>query len=339
MMKRSVAMTCLTVFVLGLTAERAVAFECPATPEPVLTMEYDSRYEEDDDTRSEIDEDANDAVNASQKPVDDFIRLLADSANRIFDEGADQGAIADCVVAQVAEWARRDALLDLRTDTVRLTFGSRLAGISLALRQVVGHGGTSDDWQAIRSWLRTLSTAQLEFWEQEATSGAKRGNLRAWAALGIAAAADLLDDPVLHGWSAWSTRYVLCSANPDGSLPQEMRRGRLALHYQLHAVAPLVVTTRLLADRGYSLQDDCEAALMRVVTFTLADVETGERTQDITGETQTFFDGSAEISAYHLAWLEAFISLVPAAPEAQEKAAQYRPLSSSKLGGEQTHLW
>lgn len=338
-MKRYATLTSLAVLSLGLSSERVLAFDCPATPEPVLTMEYDSRYEEDDVTRSEIDDAANDEVNASQKPVDDFIRLLADSANRIFTTDADKRAIADCVVSQVAHWASRDALLDLRTDTVRLTFGSRLAGIALALRQVQGHGGTEHDWEAIRVWLRTLSDRQLEFWEQEATAGAKRGNLRAWAALGIGATADLLDDPVLHGWSAWSTRYVLCSASPDGSLPQEMRRGRLALHYQLHAIAPLVVTTRLLADRGYNLQDDCNAALRRVVDFTLSDVATGERTRDITGETQSFFDGSAEISSYNLAWLDAFLSLSPKAPKAQALAQQYQPLSSSKLGGEQTHLW
>lgn len=338
-MTRHLAMTCLTILGLGLTTDRALGFDCPATPQPVLTLDYDSRYADGDETRSEIDEAANDEVNASQKPVDDFIRLLVRSANRVYTDEADQKAIADCVVAQVAAWARSNALLDLRTNTVRLTFGSRLAGISLALRQVAGKGGAAEDWAAILPWLRTLSNAQLDYWEQDAPSGAGQGNLRAWAALGIGATAELLNDPVLRGWSAWSTRYVLCTANPDGSLPQEMRRGRLALHYQLHAIAPLVVTTRLLANHGFALQDRCDGALERIAAFTLSDIETGARTQAITGETQSFFDGSSEISAYHLAWLEAYLSLFPGATQARETAAQYRPVSSSKLGGEQTHLW
>lgn len=325
--------------VAGTTARAQGGFECPPAPPPVLSMAYDSRYEDEDASRSEIDRESNAEVNATQKPLDDFIRDLNELANAAHPENAPQQAIADCVVAQVATWARAGALRDLQTDTVRMTFGSRLAGVALALRQVRGKGGTTSDWQDVRDWLDSLARAQLTYWEEDAPDGASQGNLRAWAALGIAATADILQDPVMRGWAAWSAHYVTCTANPDGSLPREMARGRLALHYQMHAVAPLVVTARLLSERGFDLRASCDGALDRAVAFTLADIEGGEKTRAITGEVQSYFDGTREITGYHVAWLEAWLSLAPGMPDAAAAAERFRPLSSSKLGGDQGALW
>lgn len=322
-----------------LAAGDAAALDCPPAPAPILSLDYDSRYEDEDETRSEIDPDANAEVDASQKPVDDFIRELAAMANQVHEPDAPTAEISDCVVSQIAQWARAGALLDLKSDTVRMTFGSRLAGISLALRQVRGFGGATADWQDIRIWLSQLSRAQMLFWEEDAPDGARRGNLRAWAALGLAATADVLQDPIMRGWAAWSAEYVICTANSDGSLPQEMTRGRLALHYQLHATAPLVVTARLLSEHGYDLRAACDSALDRIVSFSLSDAQNGARSRAITGEVQSYFDGSRELTGYHLAWLEAYLSMVPDIAAARQTADRFRPLSSSKLGGDQTAMW
>lgn len=328
------------LYAIALSAgSPAMALDCPPAPAPVLSLDYDSRYEDEDDSRSTLDADANEEVDASQKPVDDFIRDLANLANQVHRPDAPSQDIAGCVLSQMAQWARAGALLDLRTDTVRMTFGSRLAGLSMALYQVRGLGGATDDWQDVRDWLDKLARRQLLYWEEDAPDGARQGNLRAWAALGVAATATILQDPVMRGWAAWSAQYVICTANQDGSLPQEMRRGRLALHYQLHATAPLVVTARLLSDNGYDLSTACNHALDRIAVFSMEDAQTGAQSQQITGELQSYFDGSREISGYHMAWLEAYISMSHDKTRAQEIAEKFRPLSSSKLGGDQTAIW
>lgn len=136
----------------------------------------------------------------------------------------------------------------------------------------------------------------------------------------------------------WSASYVLCSAAPDGSLPQEMTRGRLALHYQLHALAPLVTTVASLDQQGLPIRDRCDGALGRAVQFALSDLENGAATQAITGEVQSFFDGTDTIEPFQLAWLEAWLVLEPDA-ELAAVIEPMRPLRYSKLGGNQTALW
>lgn len=302
-----------------------------------MSLGYESRYAEADETRSVLDADANAEANAAQKPLDDFIRNLTSMANRVAAE-ADPKPAAECVVAQIAQWARAGALAKLETETAKLTFGSRMAGLAMALWQAKPYGGRAADWAAIDPWLRRLAREQMTFWEEDAPPGAKRGNLRAWAALGLAASADVLADPVLRSWATWSAHYVICTANPDGSLPQEMSRGRLALHYQLHAVAPLVVTARLLRDHNITLHSSCNSALENIVTFTLSDICTGAATEALTGERQSFFDGTRDISGYHLAWLSAWHALSPTR-EVADLMKEFAPLSSSKLGGDQSLIW
>jgi poly(beta-D-mannuronate) lyase len=322
-----------------MLAHPALAADCPPAPEPVLSLDYASRYAADSESRSDIDAEAKEKAEDALRPIDDFLRDLTAAANAVMEDGADRQAAADCVVAQIATWAGAGAMRDLQSETARLTAGSRIAGFGLVLLQVMPHSGLAAEAATIRAWLADLMQAQMLFWEEEAPRGAKQGNLRAWAALGGSTAAALLDDPVIRGWSAWSLRYILCKAEADGSLPQEMRRERLALQYQLHSIAPLVVSTLLLSRQGIDLRAECDGALRRVVDFAVADVADGAQTRAITGVEQSFFDGSDTLEGFHLAWLEAWLILAPEDAAARTLAEAWRPLSYSKLGGNQTQLW
>jgi len=319
----------------------ALAKDCPMAPTPVVSLDYDSRYQADSSSRSEVDPKADAEVNKALAPVDDFLRDLTAMANSGFKEGADKAAIADCVVGQIAVWAGAGALSELTSPASNLTIGARIAGFGLVLLQVLPNTTRSDDVAVIKTWLAGLQRAQTEFWEVAAPDKARHGNLRAWAALSAATAADVLDDPVLRAWALWSTSYVLCSAAPDGSLPQEMSRGKYALKYQLHAIAPLVVTALMLERQGASVQPLCDNALSRVIGFAVADLEDGAATEAITGKQQTFFDGSDQIEGFHLAWLEPYLIMDKGsdAPALRKLADQYKPLNYSKLGGDQALIW
>ena len=328
------------VLAFGLTGSGAFA-ECATAPEPVLSLSYGSRYTDDSATRSEIDADGAAEADDALRPVDDFLRDLTETANGVFEDGANTGAIADCVVSQIAVWAEADALSDLQSETSNLTVGSRLAGFGLVLMQVLPFASDTDRIEMIKDWLRRAALAQTRFWENDAPDGARQGNLRAWAALGGASAAVVLDDAALRSWAAWSVSNVLCSANPDGSLPQEMGRGSFALHYQLHAIAPLVVATLLLNRQGVDLQDTCDGALGRAVAFAVNDLDSGAATQAITGEVQSYFDGTDTLEGFNLAFIEPYLQLdqMPNRDALNQLAESYRPLGYSKLGGNQTLIW
>lgn len=313
--------------------------ECPAPPDPVVSLSFDSRYVPQDDSRSEIDPDARDLAEAAITPVDTFLRDLVRAANRVV--AGHPAADADCLAAQLAVWARADALSDLGSDTARLTIGARLAGFALVLRQIMPATTRSEDVDAVRHWLVTRMEEQIVFWQDTAPPGARQGNLRAWAALAGAAIADFSDEAAIRDWSAASLTDVLCTVAPDGSIPQEMRRGRLALHYQLHAIGPLVTAILILAEQGLPLHDICDDALGRAVLFAVDDLATGAATQAITGEVQSFFDGTTELRGFHLAWIEAYLRLpdMPRRDDLDRLADDWRPLNYSKLGGNQTLLW
>ena len=324
----------------GLTGTMALA-ECAAAPEPVLSLSYGSRYTDDSATRSEIDAGGAAEADDALRPVDDFLRDLTETANGVFEDGADISAIADCVVGQIAVWAEANALSDLQSETSNLTVGSRLAGFGLVLMQVLPHATDAEQVDVIKSWLHRLVQAQTRYWETDAPNGARQGNLRAWAALGGASAAAILDDAALRSWAAWSVSNVLCSASPDGSLPQEMGRGSFALHYQLHAIAPLVVATLLLHRQGIDLQNTCDEALGRIVAFAVNDLDSGAATQAITGEVQSYFDGTDTLEGFNLAFIEPYLQLdqIPNRDALDRLAEPYRPLGYSKLGGNQTLIW
>lgn len=314
---------------------------CPAAPEPVITLDYGSRYTDDSASRSEIDPKADADADAALKPIDDFLRDLTETANTVFDDATDKAATSDCLMAEMATWARAGALSDLQSSTANLTIGARISGFSLVLLQILPHATNKADTEEVKTWLAGLVRKQMEFWEEDAPVGARQGNLRAWSAMGASAMAQILDDPYMRAWAAWSINYILCKANPDGSLPQEMSREQYALKYQLHAIAPLVVSSLLLQRQGYDLQAVCDNALDRVVGFAVDDLRTGDATKAITGQTQTFFDGTDELKSFHLAWIEPY--LVLGAGKNRKKlealAEEYRPLNYSKIGGKQAVIW
>lgn len=311
---------------------------CPPAPEPVQGLAFGSRYAEGNESRSELDPAAAQAAEDALAPVDDLLREFAREANAALE--GDAGAAA-CAVERMAAWARADALSEMGSDTAALTLGSRRAGSALALLQAAPTAERAGDVAEIEAWLSRRLAEQATFWEAEAPPGAGRGNLRAWAALAAAATTARVEDPALRAWATWSTAYVLCTAAADGSLPQEMSRGRLAFGYQLHALAPLAATTLPLGRQGIDLSGQCGGAIHRVAGFLLDDLATGERTRAITGEAQSLFDGSDILEPFQLAWLEAYLRLpeVPRRAEFGALAARHRPLAVSKLGGAQAILW
>ena len=335
----------LTAFSLGMALTLlpvvALAQVCPMAPEPVVSLDYDSRYQADNTERSDIDPKADAEVDKALGPADDFLRDLTSLANSGFKEGADRAAVADCVVSQIAVWAGAGAFTKLQSPASNLTMGSRIAGFGLVLLQVLPHTTRGDDVAVIKDWLALLQRNQTRFWEMGAPDKARFGNLRAWAALSAATSADILDDAALRAWSLWSVNFVLCSADPDGSLPQEMSRGKYALKYQLHAIAPLVVATLLLERKGVDVQSLCDGALARVIDFAVADLDSGTATEAITGKVQSFFDGSDQIEGFHLAWLEPYLMFDKSADKTalQALATRYKPLNYSKLGGDQALIW
>lgn len=324
----------LTLLAAPLAAEEP---DCPPGTDPVVTLGFGSRYTDDSANRSDFDEDSDRAVTAALKPIDDFINDLARLTDRLHDpetEAEVAQEAAECVIALIQPWAEADALSDLKTQGANLSAPSRIGGIAFAYGAAIAARPelASDE---IEDWLAARARQAMTFFDTQAPPRASQNNLRAWAGLAVTRIGLILDDPVLIDWGAGSAELVACTAAPDGSLPNEMWRGRLALHYQLHAVAPLVTTAALLPDRD--LFAICDAAIPRIVRFTLVGLDDPTPVEKITGKAQSV-GGAKKPRDFELAWVPAFLRFNPD-PELAARIEGIEKLGNSKLGGDQRLLW
>lgn len=313
-------------------------FVCADVPAPVVSLDHGSRYIAEDDSRSEFDAASNREVDTQLKPVDTFITDLALAANRALSTLEDQPAAADCVMSGLVVWAKADALSDLATMNAQLSAPSRVAGLAFAYAQVQPFLSSPEDQALIEDWLAARAATTMAYFDTEAPKNASRNNLRAWAGLAVARIGLTVEDTTMTDWADASVRLVVCQAAADGSLPLEMARQELALHYQLHAITPLVVTAALLQDSGHDLFSVCDGALQRAVGFAMAALDDPKMIRKLTGHQQSYFDGTEELRSFELAWAEAYLSLFPL-PALEAFVADYAPLSNSKIGGRQSLLW
>lgn len=312
---------------------------CFAKVDPVTTLGFPSRYLKDSKSRSEFDEKANAAVEAALKPVDDFIKDLSIAANDALAlPEAKAVHAANCVVTRIHDWASADALSQLQSDGAQLSIPSRIAAIAIAYAQAQPRAAGSGHQAVIEDWLRIRVVASMDYFDLKAPTRASSNNLRAWAGLGAAQVGLILNDQAMITWAAASVRRVACAANADGSLPNEMWRGKLALHYQIHAVGPLVFTAALLADKAPGLLDACDGAVIRAARFAVAGAKDPRIVEPLAGEKQKFDADPAKLKAYQFAWIAAFLSQVDD-PEIKAFARNFPVLANSKLGGKQSLLW
>jgi poly(beta-D-mannuronate) lyase len=328
----------------AITNEDVVAVEdedtvCFAPVTPVTKLAYPSRYTKDSKTRSDFDEKANAAVDAALKPVDDFIKELASEANRSLTRKEEKAVLAaDCVVDRIHEWAAADALSALDSEGAQMSVPSRIAGIAIAYAQVKPMATANDRQAVIEAWLRKRVQDSMTYFDTKAPPRASSNNLRAWAGLGAAQVGLLLDDQVIIDWAVASVNRVACTANADGSLPNEMFRGRLALHYQIHAVGPLVFTAGLLKDKDPDLLQTCDGAIVRAAQFAVAGAKDPKIVEPVAGAKQTFNPDPTKLKNFEFAWITSFLSQVED-PQIEEFAQNFEELSNSKLGGKQSLIW
>lgn len=341
----------LRVLALGLAvlASPLAAEECPSDVKPVVSLGFGSRYTDDSKTRSDFDEEGDKAVTAALKPIDDFIADLARQTDILHDPESAPEAVekaSACVLESIRTWAKAGALSKLTTQGANLSAPSRVGGIAFAYAAVLDKApDTAPDTdtdtardRVIEDWLRARARQTMDWFDAEAPPRASQNNLRAWAGLAVTRVGLTLDDPALIDWGADSAELVACTADADGSLPNEMWRGKLALHYQLHAVAPLVVTAALLQDRRPGLVTACNRAIPRVVDFTLAALADPAPVEAITGKPQSVGGPDKPPRDHELAWIPAWLQLEPDADLAA-RSKRIKKLGNSKLGGDQRLLW
>ncbi|WP_090073586.1 alginate lyase family protein [Cohaesibacter marisflavi] len=372
----------------------AEGFQCPDFPEATISLSYGSRYKDDSKSRSELDKEANAAVNKALGPSDKFIQILARLADKAQKKTSQREDIVRCAIGAIHHWAEADSFSEIDSLTANLSYASRVGGIAIAYAQFkalipqeqeeptdevtsVGQlqlleetdpqdteeetkkasAEASDDLnesesqakkntvqlpeeyredtKTIEHWLAGLGDSIIHFWETDGPPMASKNNLRAWAALAIIQIGLTVENEDFIEWGLESHRVILDTIEPDGSLPMEMRRGRYALHYQLHAVAPMVTATAMLQEADKRNSQIYMDRLMMAAKFSLRAIEKPELVEEKTDKPQTVKSGLLEQKKYQIAWLEPLLALEEN-PQLDATINDLRPLRNSKLGGNMT---
>ncbi len=330
----------MIVLLGGLSSVSYAKEQCLDPREPVVSLDFGSRYKADSKFRSDIDTESDAEVTKALKTIDVFIQDLTRIVGKAQTEEdpEKQAAMSTCVVNAVYDWAKADALSDLRTMNAKLAAPARLGGIAIAYAEA---GNMIPDMQAekqvIETWLQARARATMDFFDNEATKGASRNNLRAWASLAVGKIGIISKQKELVDWSIESNRTMIAGSADDGSLPLEMRRKKYALHYQLHALTPLVTSIAMLCDAGYGNGDADLARLGTIVHFSIEGVKNPALVEAVADAHQTVKPG-LKTNAASLAWLEPYVSLTDDKGISAE-LADLRPLLNSKLGGDVTRIY
>jgi poly(beta-D-mannuronate) lyase len=324
----------------GAATAQAANETCFTAPKPVMSLGFGSRYEVASKSRSDIDTESDAAVTKALKPIDEFIQDLAKQITKAGAETdvATRRLYQRCVIDNVYTWAKADALNEMRTPNAKLSVPSRVGGIAIAYAEARNQvPGLGDKQRTIEAWLLKRARETVYFFDNEATKGASRNNLRAWASLGVGEVGIVTEDRTLVDWAIMSNRTMIEGASPDGSIPLEMNRMRYALHYQLHAMTPLVASVARLCDAGYGKGGADFDKLGVMARFSVNAVKDPKIVQKINGKSQTVKPG-LKANVTSLAWLEPYVALSNDL-NMEKEFASLRPLSNSKLGGNQTALY
>jgi poly(beta-D-mannuronate) lyase len=314
---------------------------CGNPPSPIVALDTTSQYRKDDKTRSTVDPEAQARYEAAVGPLREYQQQIVKWTNKfVASGGADKGSAA-CALTWLDEWAKADALRDLKTNQAQFNRDTTLAALTLAYLQLGGTklGDGSANTRVV-AWLVKRARDSKDYYSSEAKERSRSNNHSYWSALGVAGAAIASNNPELFAWPMTTYQAAVCSATDAGALPYELVRGKRARSYHLFALGPLVMLAEMGASNGNDTYAMCNRALDRIVDFSLRSVDDPKQIETLAKAEQEKFANGA-IKGNQVVWLEPYLKREPKADVHgwRRRIEQLRPVKSTALGGDLTLLY
>jgi poly(beta-D-mannuronate) lyase len=302
----------------------------PRTIPPVHDVLGVSYYR--DAQRSVVDPVLRDQNEAALRPLRAFVRDVVDLANGWLESTPAQSAYAESALARLDSWARAGALLGAVDPQGEYEREWTLGALALAVLQVRAAPGLDPAVLArVTAWLASVARAVQPHYANPQRID-NRNNHAYWSGLAVAAAGVCADDRELFRWGLTRARVGIAQVQRDGTLPLEMARGRLALHYHVFALAPLVMLAELATANGVALYDEGDRAIARLAARVVEGLRDPQTFAAPAGDAQQF---RAPPQAADLAWAEPYAARFPD-PILARMIAAARPLDDVRLGGNLT---
>ena len=309
---------------------------CPAPPAPLTTLMSEPFYTDGafsvpDPARLAADTEASrplrEWLDAMQRPTERWVALR-------------DPAQADCALRQLEAWAEGRALLGAFNRQGGYHRKWALSGAAIAYLALRDAPAATQERQArIGAWMAEVARPVAAFYDRppprqpQATSELLNNHI-AWAGLAVAASGVAAGDRALLRRGMEFGETFLAQVTPEGAHPQELARGRLALHYHLFALQAAAALARIGEAAGEPLSPAGRAALDRFARFTHAQALDPSRIAALTGAAPARLTGDRP-------WLaEAHgIEVWARDPAIRATLQPFRPYRARWLGGGVTLLW
>jgi poly(beta-D-mannuronate) lyase len=197
-------------------------------------------------------------------PVRHFVSEVVRLSNAWLASKPAQPAYAAQAVEGLAAWATAGALLGRANKHGEFEREWTLAALTLAYLEVRDAAGLPRAHrETVETWLAAVAeTIRPSYGRPDLASNSN--NHACWAGLAVAAAGIAGRRRDLFDWGIARGRIGLQQVRADGLLPLELARGKLALHYHVFALAPLVMLAELAEANGVHLYAEDDRALPRL---------------------------------------------------------------------------
>ncbi len=205
------------------------------------------------------------------EPLRAFVRAvvgLADAWITSETGGSSDPALADAALAgaaidALARWAEAGALLGAVNHQGAYEREWSLGSLALAYLKVRQAPASLDSRKAIQAWFRAIAARVEPDYERPGLKSSAN-NHAYFAGMALAAVGIASDDRRLLDWGIARARIGIAQIDAVGCLPLERARGRLALHYHVFALGPLVMLAEMALVNDIDLYVENGGALHRL---------------------------------------------------------------------------
>ncbi|MDE0879440.1 MAG: alginate lyase family protein [Sphingomonas bacterium] len=317
----------------------AAPTNCPPPPPPSVTVDVVQAYAAGDRSYSKVNPAKLAARNKALRAMRAFTSGVALTANRYVSSNGKRADQGGCALVWLKTWADAGALTKITGHDAQFALSVQLSGWTLDYMQVRDLHFTKDDPHvAIERWLALLAD-RLQAHTDTLKNTTARNNHRYWAGLAAMGVAAVTGDPARMRWAIGSARVGLDQISPQGTLPLELDRGRLALHYHLYAAAPLVMMAEIAREAKVDLYGYRGGALHRLVAFSTSSVGNPALITRLAGAPQSVAAKPASYADRQaIAWIEYYARRFPKRAPDLDRLLAFRPLRNPELGGDLTML-
>lgn len=323
----------------GKSSDENSRYICETPPTPYTgTLQFSSKYEGSDASRDQLNKEAEkrykDATADITRLEKGSIQLAQDYLN-----GNPGIASRNCLISWLDQWAQANALLSTDYNHTGMSVRKWALGSVASAYFIVKSPDNAPEINAeqrnkIEAWLSLIAEQVMVDWSNRPES--KRNNHDYWAAWSVMITSIVLNRQDLFDWANKGLREGIAQIDPDGFLPNELKRSTRALNYHNYAIQPLVMLSAFSEANHVELTNLERQAMIKLVTLTTESLSNPAPFEQKTGA-QQITEGL--ITSYSLAWMEPYVQYFPNNTLFSSYLETLRPMKTTRLGGDLTQIF